>query len=71
MIKKFRRWLRERFLPEYCRQQLLEENEQLRTDLARAQQRLKEQGAYIEGMQDALHTLRRITIQNTVGRGNQ
>lgn len=71
MLKKARRWFYRKFLPEYARQKLLEENERLRTDLLHAQQRMKEQEAYIEGMQDALHSLRRITIQNTVGRGNQ
>ena len=71
MIGKIRDWLRDQFLPEYCRQQLIEENERLREELGQARQAVRERDRYIDGLEEGLRTLRRITIQNNVREGGK
>ena len=54
MIKRFNVWLRERFLPEWARQQLVEENEKLRKRLAEERREIRRLEAYIRGLHDGL-----------------
>ncbi len=67
MIERFYTWLRLRFLPEWARQQLLEENQRLNRELAEARQEIERLESYIEGMQDGLRRQRKIVINNLGG----
>lgn len=67
MIERFYTWLRLRFLPEWTRQQLLEENQRLNRELAEARQEIDRLESYIEGMQDGLRRQRKIVINNLGG----
>ena len=64
-MKKFKRWLIERFLPTYCRNELLEENKQLANKIAELQAKNDRLNAYIDGMESALR-YQKITIRNEV-----
>lgn len=69
MIRKLKTWLWGRFLPEYCRQSLLQENARLRAELERQRQEARRLASYIEGMEAGLRAQRRIVLHNTVGKG--
>ncbi len=62
MIGKVKDWLWKRFLPEYCRQSLTEENERLRRQLAQAKRENAELESYIRGMNAVLRSGRCIRI---------
>lgn len=67
-MKRFKRWLTERFLPVWLKGELLKENERLRSELQEKQIHIRELNAYIEGLELGLRTQRRITINNRLGR---
>jgi len=67
MIDRFYTWLRLRFLPEWARQQLLEENQRLTRKLAEAQMEIERLESYIEGLQYGLRRQREIVINNLGG----
>lgn len=67
MIRRFYIWLRLRFLPEWARQQLLEENQRLTRELVNARREIDRLESYIEGMQDGLRRQRKIVINNRGG----
>ena len=69
MIKRFNVWLRERFLPEWARQQLVEENEKLRKRLAEERREIRRLEAYIRGLHDGLRRQRQVVIHNHAGKG--
>ena len=60
---RFKRWLFERFLPAWCREELLEQNERLRSRIAAQQQEIERLEAYIEGMRAALRRQPKIVIE--------
>ena len=64
-MKKFKRWLIERFLPTYCRNELLEENKRLANRIAELQAKNDRLNAYFDGMESALR-YQKITIRNEV-----
>ena len=64
-MKKFKRWLIEKFLPTYCRNELLEENKRLANKIAELQAKNDRLNAYIDGMESALR-YKKITIRNEV-----
>ena len=64
-MKKFKRWLIEKFLPTYCRNELLEENKRLANKIAELQAKNDRLNAYIDGMESALRN-QKITIRNEV-----
>ena len=64
-MKKFKRWLIEKFLPTYCRNELLEENKRLANKIAELQAKNDRHNAYIDGMESALR-YQKITIRNEV-----
>lgn len=64
MIKKLYTWMRLRFMPEWARRQLMEENQRLVRQLAELQQENQRLESYIEGMQDGLRRQRRVIIYN-------
>lgn len=67
-LKKLKQYIFERFLPEYCRQKLLEENELIKSENNALQQKYDNLLHYVKGMENALRAGRRITVNNTVGR---
>lgn len=64
-MKKFKRWLIEKFLPTYCRNELLEENKRLANKIEELQAKNDRLNAYIDGMESALR-YQKITIRNEV-----
>ena len=64
-MKKFKRWLIEKFLPTYCRNELLEENKRLSNKIPELQAKNDRLNAYIDGMESALR-YQKITIRNEV-----
>lgn len=64
-MKKFKRWLIEKFLPTYCRNELLEENKRLTDRIAELKAKNDRLNAYIDGMESALR-YQKITIRNEV-----
>ena len=64
-MKKFKRWLIEKFLPTYCRNELLEENKRLANKISELQAKNDRLNAYIDGMESALR-YQKITIRNEV-----
>ena len=68
IVGKLKKWLFDRFLPAYCRDGLLEENERLSGRMLKLEAENKELRAYIGGMQTALRAQRRVTFHNEVGK---
>ena len=64
-MKKFKRWLIEKFLPTYCRNEMLEENKRLANKIAALQAKNDRLNAYIDGLESALR-YQKITIRNEV-----
>lgn len=62
-MNKFKKWLYERYLPAYCREKLMEENESLKKQLQEATAENRELKAYINGMQTRLKSVK-IQINN-------
>ena len=60
-------WLLERFLPTWCRQELTDENRQLRARVEAQRQEIQQLEAYIAGIRMALRTCKKITIQTGGG----
>lgn len=63
-MTRFKQWLIDRFLPEYCREEMERENYKLRDKLAEAEAEKARLQAYIDGMHIALRAGRKITINN-------
>jgi hypothetical protein len=61
MIKRFKRWLCERFLPSWAADTLARDNEHLRQMVAEQRAEINALNAYINGMQRALHEVGRMT----------
>lgn len=61
-MKKLRKYLINRFLPAWCREELLEENRQLRERVDRQATEIARLKAYIGGMTDALRRQPRIIV---------
>ena len=68
MIRKFKQWLFDRFLPMWAKETLLKENRELRLEVAELKQKLELQNAYFAGMENGVRALRRIVINNNSGR---
>lgn len=65
-MKKIRDWLITKFLPMWAKETVLAENERLREEVAQLKTELKEQYAYIDGLEAGIKAQRRIII-NTQG----
>lgn len=63
-MNKIKRWLYSKFLPSWCKEQLLDENARLRSALTAQKQETERLQAYIEGLHTALRMSRKITIRN-------
>ena len=59
---KFKRWLIERFLPVWCREELLTENRRLRERVQLQAAEIDRLNAYVDGVRDAIRRQPRITI---------
>lgn len=63
-MRKFKQWLINHILPIWARQELQAENEKLHALVAKQQTQLREQAAYIEGLETGIRALRKIVINN-------
>lgn len=63
MMSKFKRWLYNKFLPAWCKDELLEENAQLRDRAVKQLQEIDRLSAYIDGMERTMKLQKRILIQ--------
>lgn len=61
-MKKLREYLINRFLPAWCREELLEENRRLREKAARQAAEIERLKAYIDGVTDAMRRQPRIIV---------
>ena len=61
-MKKLREYLINRFLPAWCREELLEENKKLRQKVERQAAEIDRLNAYIDGVTDALLRQPRIIV---------
>lgn len=66
-MKKIKRWLTERFLPVYLKEELMKENEKLREENRELRARLKELNAYADGLEFGLRSQRRLVINSREG----
>jgi trehalose-6-phosphate synthase len=64
MIKKLKRWLIERILPVWAREELLKEIDQLRDKNIKLLMECDRLNAYIEGLENGIRAQRRIVINN-------
>ena len=60
-----KRWICERFLPAYCREEMLEEAKRLRARIDELKQENERLLAYIDGMHAVLRRRQKITINAT------
>lgn len=67
-MRKWKSWLLERFLPAWAKDSVYRENRILRDKLDAQTQELRELNAYIDGLETALRSMRRIVIQSGVGK---
>ena len=59
-----KKWFLEHFLPMWAKETVLADNRRLRAENDELKQKLQRQQAYILGMETALRSLRRITINS-------
>ena len=67
MIKRIKRWLIERILPVWAREELLGEIEQLKKQNETLRHELALRNEYISGMEIGIRAQRRIVINTTGG----
>ncbi len=65
-MRRFRKWLLEKFLPAWAKDSVYAENKRLLAQLERQAQDMRELNAYIDGLETALRSMRRIVINNEV-----
>lgn len=65
-MRRFRKWLLEKFLPAWAKDSVYAENKRLLAQLERQDQEMQELNAYIDGLETALRSMRRIVINNEV-----
>lgn len=63
-MRRLKRWFLERFLPAWAKDSVYRENAALRAQLDEMAHETRELKAYIDGMETALRSMRRIVIQN-------
>ena len=62
MFGKLKRWIILKYLPAWCREELLEENRRLREKAARQAAEIDRLNAYIDGVNDAMRRQPRIIV---------
>lgn len=65
-MRKIKTWLLERFLPAWAKESAYRENQLLRAKLDDRDREIGELNAYIDGLETAMRSMRRIVIQNGV-----
>lgn len=68
-MKRLKGWLCRRFLPEWARESLVEENKRLQGQVAEARAEIAKLNAYLDGLEAGLRSQRRIVINNNAGEG--
>ena len=63
-MKRIRDWLINTFLPVWAKQSILAENARLKEENERLRAKLREQAAYIDGLEAGIRAQRRIVINN-------
>lgn len=63
-----KRWLQNNFLPMWAKETLLRDKRQLERENAGLHQRIREQEAYIQGVQAGLRVNNRISVVNHGGK---
>lgn len=66
-MKRFRKWLLERFLPTWAKESVYKENAALRERIATQQREIERLNAYIDGLEAGIKSQRRIVINNGGG----
>ena len=67
-MSKFKRWLYNKFLPVWCKDELMEENARLMGIVKAQGQEINRLRAYINGMETAMRHQRRVMVRNEVKR---
>ena len=67
-MKRFKRWLYQCFLPDWCREELLEENRRLVAAVERLRQENRELTACIAGMEAVLKRLPKTVVIRAAGK---
>lgn len=62
MIKKFKNWLINNFLPIWTREQMIEENRKLMEENLKLKGQIERLNAYIDGLETGIKSQRRIVI---------
>ena len=71
MIKKIKAWMIERFLPQWAKDAMLEENQRLREQVEALKRENNRLTAYIEGYEAGVKAHRRIIINAAAGAGSE
>lgn len=53
-MKKFKKWLFEKFLPRYCKEKLIEDNKKLTEEIEELKKIIIERDAYIRGLEKGI-----------------
>lgn len=66
-MSRIKKWLYERYLPAWCRDDLMAANKRLQAKVDAQAQEIERLNAYIDGMQDAMIRQSRIIIKGREG----
>ena len=66
MIRRFKSWLINTFLPAWAKDSVYRENEVLKDEIASLRRKLREREAFIEGLERGVRAQRRVVINNEV-----
>ncbi len=66
-MRRFRIWLYAHFLPAWAKDSVYRENAALREKIGEQEQEIRRLHAYIDGLETALHAMRRIVIHTGGG----
>lgn len=58
-MRRFKKWLLEQFLPAWAKESVYADNKRLQAQLEQQKQEIKELNVYIDGMENALRSMRR------------
>lgn len=67
MLKKFKNWLCNHFLPMWAKETVLADNKNLQAENRRLKEELSQKEAYIDGLMAGIKSQRRIVINTTEG----
>ena len=66
-MKRIKKWLFNRFLPAYCKDRLMRENEALSDKVRELWRENRELRAYIDGLERGIKAVKKIQIVNNRG----